>query len=52
MNGPELLNFLNFSKRIVVLDGLHFGYFIDKNREDFLLLLRRELELLRYTLSL
>ena len=52
MNGMELLYFLDFSKRIVVLDVLHFRYFCGKNGQNFLLLLRREIKLLAYRLSL
>src|SRR6266481_7385614 len=52
MNSPELLHFLYFRKRIIGLDGVHFWYFGGKNGQDFLLLLRREVKLLCYRLSL
>ena len=51
MNSLELLYFLYFWKRIVVLDCLDFGYFARKNGQDFLLLLGREAKLLCYRLT-
>ena len=52
VDGPELLHFLHWRKRRIVLDRLDFRTLFLEDRQHLDLLLRREFELLRQRLHL
>ena len=52
VDGPELLHFLHWRKRRIVLDRLEFWTLFLEDRQHLHFLLRRELKLLRQRLQL
>src|SRR5262249_12545727 len=52
MNRPDGVYFLDFRHRVVILNCLHLWSFVAKNGQNFGLLFRREIELLRYRFNL